>query len=58
MTKILDALNQSSNGVSFHVVAPSLPNFGWSEGPKQTGFGLQQYAEVSCFDSMFVGMAD
>lgn len=46
VTKILDVLNQSSNGVSFHVVAPSLPNFGWSEGVKQKGFGLKQYAEV------------
>ncbi|KAK5718046.1 hypothetical protein LTR15_008890 [Elasticomyces elasticus] len=40
VTKMLALLKSSSNGVSFHVVAPSLPNFGWSEGPKQRGFGL------------------
>ena len=48
VTKMLAELKKSSNGVSFHVVAPSLPNFGWSEGVKQRGFGLKQYAEVSC----------
>ena len=42
--KILPALQQSTNGVSFHVVAPSLPNYGWSEVVKQKGFGLRQYA--------------
>ncbi|KAF2767946.1 alpha/beta-hydrolase [Teratosphaeria nubilosa] len=47
VTKLLAGLKQSHNGVSFHVVAPSLPNFGWSEGVKQKGFGLQQYAEVN-----------
>ena len=31
---------------AFHVVAPSLPNFGFSEGPKKRGFGLRQYAEI------------
>ena len=31
---------------AFHVVAPSLPNFGFSEGPKKIGFGLRQYAET------------
>jgi hypothetical protein len=46
VTKMISALNQSTNGVSFHVVAPSLPNFGWSEGVKQKGFGLKQYAMV------------
>lgn len=46
VTKMLSALKQSNNGVSFHVVAPSLPNFGWSEGVKKKGFGLKQYATV------------
>lgn len=32
---------------SFHVVAFSLPGFGFSEAPKKTGFGISQYAEVS-----------
>ena len=44
VTKLLAALRQSTNGVSFHVVAPSLPNYGWSEGTKQKGFGLKEYA--------------
>ena len=43
---MLPALQQSNNGVSFHIVAPSLPNFGWSEGPKLKGFGLKDYATV------------
>lgn len=43
---MLDALKHSQNGVSFHLVAPSLPNFGWSEGPQEKGFGLKQYAET------------
>ncbi|KAK4635987.1 Putative epoxide hydrolase [Fulvia fulva] len=46
VTKMLPVLRQSNQGVSFHVVAPSLPNFGWSEGVKKPGFGLAQYAEV------------
>ncbi|KAI0754245.1 alpha/beta-hydrolase [Daedaleopsis nitida] len=31
---------------SFHVVAPSLPGFGFSEAPKKPGFAGPQYAEV------------
>ena len=31
---------------AFHVVAPSLPNFGFSSGVTRRGFGLTQYAEV------------
>lgn len=33
-------------GPAFHVVAPSLPNYGFSEGVKKRGFGLAQYAET------------
>ncbi|TFY62429.1 hypothetical protein EVG20_g6712 [Dentipellis fragilis] len=33
--------------LSFHVVALSLPGFGFSEGPKKKGFGLVQYAETA-----------
>lgn len=46
VTKMLPALTQSTNGVSFHVVAPSLPNYGWSEGVKDKGFGLEEYATI------------
>ncbi|KXJ94773.1 microsomal epoxide hydrolase [Microdochium bolleyi] len=31
---------------AFDVVAPSLPNFGFSEGTKKRGFALEQYAET------------
>jgi pimeloyl-ACP methyl ester carboxylesterase len=31
---------------SFHVVALSLPGYGFSEAPTKKGFGLTQYAEV------------
>ncbi|THG99586.1 hypothetical protein EW026_g2787 [Hermanssonia centrifuga] len=32
---------------SFHVVAPSLPGFGFSSAPTKTGFAVAQYAEFS-----------
>ena len=31
---------------AFHVVSPSLPNYGFSDGVKKRGFGLKQYAET------------
>lgn len=31
---------------SFHVVAPSLPGYAWSEAVSKRGFGPKQYAEV------------
>jgi len=34
------------NTPAFHVVAPSLPNFGWSSGVKERGFSLEQYAQT------------
>lgn len=46
--KILGPLGDG-DGVSspaFHIVAPSLPNFGFSEGPKKRGFAMEQYAET------------
>lgn len=36
---------------AFHIIAPSLPNFGFSQGIKKKGFGLPQYAE-SCHKLM------
>jgi pimeloyl-ACP methyl ester carboxylesterase len=33
-------------GPAFHVVAPSLPNFGFSEGVKKRGFAHAQYTET------------
>lgn len=45
-SKILNLLAENHSGVKFHVVAPSLPNYGWSAGTKKKGFGLAQYAEA------------
>ncbi|KAL7279700.1 hypothetical protein ACG7TL_006107 [Trametes sanguinea] len=45
--KLLPILTASSpDQPSFHVVAPSLPGFGFSEAPSKRGFGGYQYAEV------------
>ena len=47
VTKILPLLaNGGKEAPAFHVVAPSLPNFGFSSGIKKKGFGLPQYAET------------
>ena len=48
--KILPLLvNGSPEEPNFHVVAPSLPGFGFSEAPKHLGFKLAQFAEVLFF---------
>lgn len=45
--KIIDALTSPPPGVqAFHVVAPSLPGFVFSEGPKGPDFGLRNMAAV------------
>jgi len=45
--KILPLLTASSpDHPTFHVVAPSLPGYGFSEAPKKPGFGPEQYAET------------
>ena len=50
VVKILPLLTKGGEfGVdypAFHVVAPSIPGFGFSEGTKKKGFGLKQYAET------------
>lgn len=48
VTKILGPLGDGDgvNTPAFHIVAPSLPNFGFSEGTKKRGFSLSQYAET------------
>jgi hypothetical protein len=46
-TKMLKPLTEGRKGYpAFHVVVPSLPNFGFSEGPKSRGFNVAQYAET------------
>ena len=44
----MSLLAQTSDGKqpAFHIVAPSLPNFGFSQSVKQKGFMLPQYAET------------
>lgn len=42
---ILPLLSQP-DGPAFHIVAPSLPNYGFSQGPTKRGFGSAQYAET------------
>jgi pimeloyl-ACP methyl ester carboxylesterase len=46
VTKLLPLLKGGDGQPAFHVVAPSLPNFGFSSGVNRRGFGLAQYAEV------------
>jgi hypothetical protein len=45
--KILPLLTQrDGSGPVFDIVAPSLPNFGFSQGVSKRGFTLAQYAET------------
>lgn len=47
VTKILPLLTDSDGDEpTFHVVAPSLPNCGFSQRTSKPGFGIPQYAEV------------
>ncbi|CAG8885181.1 unnamed protein product [Penicillium salamii] len=46
VSKLLPLLKGDDNHPGFHIVAPSLPNFGFSSGVTRRGFGLAQYAEV------------
>ncbi|TQV94859.1 hypothetical protein V2A60_005874 [Cordyceps javanica] len=44
--KILPLLTNATDGPSFHVVAPSLPNYGFSDKVKGKGFSIAQYAQA------------
>lgn len=48
VTKLLPLLSagEGSDKPAFHVVAPSLPNFGFSQKIMKPGFALSQYAET------------
>ncbi|BDA50390.1 Epoxide hydrolase 1 [Coccomyxa sp. Obi] len=56
--KIIPKLtNPGANGgkkQAFHVVAPSLPGYGFSSAPKQPGFGVNQIAKT--FDELMVAL--
>jgi hypothetical protein len=58
--KILPLLTKSSSPAnpSFHIVAPSLPNFGFSQGVSKRGFVLAQYAETCHKLMLRVGYAE
>ncbi|KAI1321271.1 microsomal epoxide hydrolase [Xylariaceae sp. FL0255] len=47
-TKIVKLLTEKKGGDGpvFDIVVPSLPNFAFSEGTKERGFALEQYAET------------
>jgi len=48
VTKVLSLLTaDSADHPSFHVVAPCLPGFAWSEGVLEKGLHAMHYAEVS-----------
>ncbi|KAE8445707.1 hypothetical protein EG329_012886 [Mollisiaceae sp. DMI_Dod_QoI] len=46
VTKLLPLLRGDKGRQAFHVVAPSLPNYGFSSRVTKKGFGLGQHAEV------------
>jgi len=47
VTKMLPLLTATGAGhPSFHVVAPSLPGYAWSQAPSKRGFYSKHYAEV------------
>jgi hypothetical protein len=47
VTKLLPLLeDENGDGPAFHVVAPSLPNFGFSSGVTKRGFGVEEYGQV------------
>ncbi|KAH6692891.1 Alpha/Beta hydrolase protein [Leptodontidium sp. MPI-SDFR-AT-0119] len=46
VTKLLPLLKGEDGKQAFHVVAPSLPNYGFSGRVTKKGFGLGQYAEA------------
>ncbi|KAH8981702.1 alpha/beta-hydrolase [Lactarius akahatsu] len=55
VTKILPLLTAvSADHPSFHVVAPSLPGFAWSEGVLEKGFHAEHYAEL--FNKLMISL--
>ncbi|KAI9694803.1 MAG: hypothetical protein M1822_000419 [Bathelium mastoideum] len=46
ISKLLPLLAGGNGAPAFHVVAPSLPNFGFSSGINRKGFSLDKYAET------------
>ncbi|KAI8987763.1 Alpha/Beta hydrolase protein [Mycotypha africana] len=45
--KLIEPLRDGANqGQPFHVVVPSLPGFGFSEAPKEKGYGVEKVAKM------------
>mmetsp|Transcript_16603 Transcript_16603/g.19348 ORF Transcript_16603/g.19348 Transcript_16603/m.19348 type:complete len:447 (-) Transcript_16603:11-1351(-) len=45
--KIIPMLTKpDENGQAFHVIAPSLPGYGWSEAPREAGYGVSEAADT------------
>ncbi|KKY25269.1 putative protease s8 tripeptidyl peptidase [Phaeomoniella chlamydospora] len=44
--KLIPLINSGNGQPAFHVVAPSLPNFGFSSGVSRKGFSMDKYAET------------
>ncbi|KAI9431832.1 alpha/beta-hydrolase [Lactarius psammicola] len=54
-TKVLPLLTAvSADHPSFHVVAPSLPGYAWSEGVSEKGFHAEHYAEL--FNKLMISL--
>ncbi|KAH9066051.1 Alpha/Beta hydrolase protein [Lactarius deliciosus] len=55
VTKVLPLLTAvSADHPSFHVVAPSLPGYAWSEGVLKQGFNAKHYAEL--FNKLMISL--
>ncbi|KAH9035731.1 alpha/beta-hydrolase [Lactarius pseudohatsudake] len=55
VTKVLPLLTSvSADHPSFHVVAPSLPGYAWSEGVLEKGFNAKHYAKL--FNELMISL--
>ena len=45
--KIIPLLNEDKNGLSFDVVCPSMPGYGFSDKPSQKGYDSKKIAEIN-----------
>ena len=45
--KIIPLLNKDKNGLSFDVVCPSMPGYGFSDKPSQKGYDSKKIAEIN-----------
>ncbi|GAA1529706.1 epoxide hydrolase family protein [Nocardioides humi] len=44
--RLLPLLAEPAQGLAFHVVAPSLPGYGWSDRPSEPGWGIERTADA------------